>query len=186
MFVLDGSRCNNYLPGVGRVIGAIRQTKPFSGAAEETFVTLLHTADQLLRAVSATLKRAGLTVAQYNVLRILRGAVPAGLPCGEIAVRMITRDPDITRLLDRLAEQGLVARTRLVDDRRVVRVRITANGLERLAPLDGAMGQVHRRQLGHLGEKRLLLLTALLDSARDGVAVVKVRGSKKARKDDDA
>jgi DNA-binding MarR family transcriptional regulator len=170
-FPLDDSRCNDDHPGVGEVKQAIRQTRPFGSPAEEAFVTLLHTSDALQRNVALLLKDAGLTLAQYNVLRILRGAGSQGLPCGEIASRMLTRDPDMTRLLDRLAAQTLVARTRQVDDRRVVNTRITSAGLARICPLDASMMDLHRRQLGHLGDKRLLQLTALLDAARSGAAV---------------
>ena len=155
---------------MGKVKAAIRQSKPFGTPAEEAFVTLLHTTDALQRNVAALLKEAGLTLAQYNVLRILRGAGSAGLPCGEIAARMLTRDPDMTRLLDRLVAQGLVVRSRQADDRRVVSTRISELGLQRIAPLDDTLAELHRRQLGHLGDQRLLQLTALLDAAREGAA----------------
>src|SRR6266849_6704672 len=98
---------------------------------------------------------------QYNVLRILRGA-PEGLPCGEIASRMITRDPDVTRLLDRLEKRGLISRCRETKDRRTVMARITQEGLKLLTRLDEPVQADHRKQLGHLGRERLRTLTELL------------------------
>jgi DNA-binding MarR family transcriptional regulator len=99
------------------------------------------------------------------VLRILRGA-PEGLTCGEIGERMITRDPDITRLLDRLEKRKLIARSRESEDRRVVVARITRGGLDVLARLDGPVREVHRAQLGHLGRERLRALAELLEACR--------------------
>jgi DNA-binding MarR family transcriptional regulator len=111
------------------------------------------------------LKAEQLSPTQYNVLRILRGALD-GLPCGEIGQRMITRDPDITRLLDRLEKRGLIARWRDSKDRRMVLARITPEGLKMLARLDGPMQERHRKQLGHLGRERLMALCELLRVAR--------------------
>jgi DNA-binding MarR family transcriptional regulator len=133
--------------------------------AEEAFVELLRTTDLLSRGVAQVLKRARLSWTQYNVLRILRGA-PEGLPCGEIAGRMITRDPDITRLLDRLERRGLVSRSRQSTDRRTVITQITPAGVQVLAGLDLPIRQAHISQLGHLGRKRLQILTELLRSCR--------------------
>jgi DNA-binding MarR family transcriptional regulator len=111
------------------------------------------------------LKVEDLSATQYNVLRILRGA-PDGLPCGEIADRMITRDPDVTRLLDRLEKRGLISRWREAKDRRMVLAGITADGLKLLARLDEPVTQTHRKQLGHLGKDRLRALAAMLEAAR--------------------
>ena len=102
---------------------------------------------------------------QYNVLRILRGA-PDGLTCGEIGNRMITRDPDITRLLDRLEKRGLISRCRESKDRRMVMARITPEGLKLLARMDEPVRAMHRSQLGHLGRERLRALTELLQISR--------------------
>lgn len=132
---------------------------------EEVFVDLLRAADRLSRGVVPVLKKEKLSSTQYNVLRILRGA-PEGLPCGEIANRMITRDPDITRLLDRLEQRGLVSRCRETEDRRTVLTRITPEGLNVLARLDEPVVAAHRRQLGHLGRERLRILQELLLAAR--------------------
>jgi DNA-binding MarR family transcriptional regulator len=123
----------------------------------------------LSRGLIAVLKTEAISSTQYNVLRILRGS-PEGLPCGEIANRMITRDPDITRLLDRLEKRGLISRCRQTKDRRMVMVRITPEGLKVLARLDEPVQEGHRRQLGHLGTDRLLALTELLHAARANVS----------------
>jgi DNA-binding MarR family transcriptional regulator len=122
----------------------------------------------LARGMVAILKTEDLSANQYNVLRILRGS-PGGLPCGEIASRMITRDPDITRLLDRLEKRGLISRSRETKDRRMVMARITPDGLKLLARLDEPVEKGHRKQLGHLGRGRLRALTELLQAARSGV-----------------
>ena len=138
-------------------------------AEEEAFLDLLRTADALSRGPARVLKREGLSATQYNVLRILRGAGEA-IPCGELANRMITRDPDITRLLDRLEKRGLIARSRQTRDRRTVLAWITPNGLKLLARLDQPVREAHRRQLGHLGGRRLQTLTNLLRVARQQAA----------------
>jgi DNA-binding MarR family transcriptional regulator len=135
---------------------------------EEVFVDLLRTADRLSRAVVPVLKKENLSSTQYNVLRILRGA-PEGLPCGEIANRMISRDPDVTRLLDRLEKRGVVSRCRETEDRRTVLTRITPEGLKLLARLDEPVVATHRRQLGHLRRERLRILQGLLQAARGKV-----------------
>jgi DNA-binding MarR family transcriptional regulator len=150
----------------GKAQAELKQTRPFESAAVETYINVLRTADALLRGTEEVLKRAGLSGAQYNVLRILRGAGPEGLACREIGARMIARDPDITRLLDRLEKRGLVTRKRGEKDRRVVTTRITAKGLQLLKGLDHPVLEVHERQLGHLGRKRMLALIRLLEAAR--------------------
>src|SRR5579859_2851490 len=102
---------------------------------EVAFLELCRTTDMLSRRLAVLLKAEDLSATQYNVLRILRGA-PEGLPCGEVGNRMITRDPDITRLLDRLEKRGLIARSRDSQDRRMVMARITPEGLKLLARMD--------------------------------------------------
>ena len=126
---------------------------------------LLRTCDLLARGPALIFKTVDLSATQYNVLRILRGT-PEGLPCGEIARRMITKDPDITRLLDRLEKRGLIARRREPKDRRMVKARISAEGLHLLARLDEPVEESHRKQLGHLGRNRLRTLAGLLAAAR--------------------
>ena len=147
----------------------IRQTKPFVSPEEETFLNLQRTAEALMWGLAETLKPAGLTPTQYNVLRILRGAGTEGLPCGEISGRMVTKDSDITRLLDRLETQKLIERTRSEKDRRVVMAYITPEGLRVLEGLDDAVVDLHRRQLAHLGARRLAALSDALEAAREKV-----------------
>ncbi len=130
---------------------------------------LLRTTDMLSRGLVRVLKSEDLSSTQYNVLRILRGA-PGGLACGEIASRMITRDPDVTRLLDRLEKRKLITRCREAKDRRTVMARIAAEGLEILARLDEPVQAAHRKQLGHLGRERLRALSGLLRVSRSQVA----------------
>lgn len=135
---------------------------------EAAYVELLRTADLLSRAPAQLLKIEELSSTQYNVLRILRGT-REGLLCGEVAARMISRDPDITRLLDRLEKRGLIARSRQDRDRRMVLARITDDGLALLERLDEPVQEVHRRQLGHLGQKRLRELMSILTAARESI-----------------
>jgi len=138
-----------------------------ASAEEDVFVSLWKTADLLSRSVERVLKSGDVSPTQYNVLRILRGA-PQGLTCSEIGRRMITRDPDITRLLDRLEGRGLISRCRETKDRRQVQTRITPEGLRLLAELDQPVAEIHRQQLGHLGREGLHSLQALLEKAREG------------------
>jgi len=153
--------------------------RPRRSLEADAYLDLQRTADVLTRAVSECLGPDDLSPAQYNVLRILRGAGPGGLACGEIAERMLTRDPDVTRLLDRLEERRLVARTRERRDRRVVRTRVTASGLRLLARLDEPITRMHAAQLGHIGPAKLRALIRLLALARSksGVRSPKSRRS---------
>ena len=150
----------------GRLRDEIKQQRPFQSLEEEALLNVLRTADGLTQRIAAVLKPFKLSPSQYNVLRILRGAGEAGLACQEIARRMITHDPDITRLLDRLESRGLISREREARDRRVIRGRITAEGRRLLAELDGAFDELHRRQLQHLGESRLRALIQTLELIR--------------------
>lgn len=163
---LDSSRYNRYSLDVKRAadLGTVQGRQ--AGTIEEaTYLDLLRTAEALSRRMSAVLKAEDLSPTQYNVLRILRGAREA-LPCGEIASRMITRDPDITRLLDRLEKRGFISRSRETEDRRTVLTRITPEGLSLLARLDEPVQEAHKKQLGHLGRQRLRELAELLREAR--------------------
>ena len=139
--------------------------KPGSCPEEVAHLELMRTMEALSHQFVHVFKAEDLSSTQYNVLRILRGA-PEGLPCGEIGNRMVTRDSDITRLLDRLEKRSLVSRCRETKDRRTVWVRITPEGLDLLARLDEPVRAAHRELLGHLGAKRLNLLTDLLRLAR--------------------
>jgi DNA-binding MarR family transcriptional regulator len=145
----------------------IRQTKPFQSLEEEAALNLLRTTDALVRQKVEMLKAWSLSPTQYNALRILRGAGAEGVTCGELSERMLTKDPDVTRLIDRLDTRGLITRGRHDADRRVVRTRITQAGLDLLAELDGPTRKLSKEQLGHLDEKQLRQLIELLELARE-------------------
>jgi DNA-binding MarR family transcriptional regulator len=144
----------------------IKQAKPFGSVAEEAYLNVIRTADALLRGFTEAFKPHELTSTQYNALRILRGAGDDALTCGAIAERMVTRDPDVTRLLDRLEARGLVVRERSRADRRVVLTRISGAGLELLDALDAKVEAIHERQLGHMTREDLERLVVLLEKAR--------------------
>jgi DNA-binding MarR family transcriptional regulator len=139
--------------------------KKIGSEEEKILLDLLRTTEILSRPFAELMKNEDLSNTQYNVLRILRGA-SEGLPCGEIGSRMITRDPDITRLLDRLEKRGLISRCRDDKDRRMVLTQITQDGLKLLDRLDEPIQEIHRRQLGHLGRERLKQLSELLRLCR--------------------
>jgi len=145
----------------------IKQGKPFESLQAEVFLNLMRTADALSRGVEEILKLAELSHTQYNVLRILRGAGEQGLCCREVAERMITRDPDITRLVDRLERRGLLARSRDSKDRRVITVRITRAGQKLLKDLDRPMAEYNRKLLRHMDNSDLRKLAELLTVARE-------------------
>lgn len=144
----------------------IKQTKPFRSVGEEAFLSIQRTADLIGRRSAQFLKQWGVSGTQYNVLRILRGAGPQGLRCGEIAERMITHDPDITRLLDRIQNAGWIERTRDTEDRRVVLTRISRKGLELLKQIDKPLDEFTRSISSHVAEKRLRELIDILDEVR--------------------
>jgi DNA-binding MarR family transcriptional regulator len=150
------------------VKGATRK-RPVSSPEEQALLDLVRTTDLLSQRPAELIKGEDLSRTQYNVLRILRGASD-GLSCGEIAERMITKDPDITRLLDRLEKRLLISRSREPRDRRTVVTRITSTGLEMLARLDEPLQSTLRDLLGHLGQKRLAELRNLLTACREGLA----------------
>ena len=133
---------------------------------ERIFIALLKVADALSQEAEQLTRTSELTGTQYNVLRILRGAGPEGLACRGIGDRMITHDPDITRLLDRMEMRGLITRERQKDDRRVVKTRITPQGLALLKPLDQPMRDLHKRQFRHMASTRLKTLCELLEEIR--------------------
>src|SRR5271154_1872839 len=143
--------------------------KPGSSPEEVAHLEMMRTMEALSHRFVQVFKAEDLSSTQYNVLRILRGA-SEGLPCGEIGNRMVTRDPDITRVLDRLEKRSLVTRCRETKDRRTVWTRITPEGLELLARLDEPMRLAHRERLGNLGIERLNLLADLLRLARQPTA----------------
>ncbi len=146
----------------------IKQTKPFGSIEEEVYLQIMRTADRLQYDFEQLMKGEAITGTQYNALRILRGAGAEGLPCHEIGSRMITRLPDVTRLLDRLEKSKLVRRVREKADRRVVRVTISQRGLDMLARLDAPTSKIHVEQLNHLTQTELRTLGELLEKARLG------------------
>jgi len=140
--------------------------RALSAPQHAVFIAILKTADALAQEAEQLLKSRGLTGTQFNVLRILRGAGPGGLPCSAIGDRMISHDPDMTRLLDRMEKRGLISRERQTNDRRVVKARITREGLEILKPLDQPVRDLHRRQFRHMRAARLRLLAEILEQVR--------------------
>jgi DNA-binding MarR family transcriptional regulator len=144
----------------------IKQNKPFSTSSEEGAVALLRTADVVRRYLTRVIETAGVTLQQYNVLRILRGAGERGMPTLEIADRMIEETPGITRLLDRLEAKLLVRRMRCLEDRRQVLCWITPEGLELLARLDGPVREADENALGELEAADVRSLISLLETIR--------------------
>ncbi len=146
----------------------IAQQRPFASAQEEALLNLMRTADCLTRTFQLITRKWGVTNTQYNVLRILRGAHPAGLACSVIGSRMITAEPDITRLLGRLKTLKLIRQQRDRRDRRVVLTFISEAGLELLRQMDPVILATPRELLGHLNESELAEFTRLLELARRG------------------
>lgn len=144
----------------------IAQTTPFSSAEEEAVLNVMRTSDCLQRAFQKSIRGFGLTSTQYNVLRILRGAQPDGLPCAAIGARMIAMEPDITRLLGRLKRLKLIRQHRDRHDRRVVWTRISDAGMEMLSAMDPLVRRMPVELLGHLSGAELAELTRLLELAR--------------------
>jgi DNA-binding MarR family transcriptional regulator len=143
----------------------LKKRRPFAAPEQEALLNLWRTADRLQLRFARLFRDHGLTPAQYNVLRILRGEGKP-LPCLEIGDRLVTEVPGVTGLLDRLERLGLVARRRSDADRRVVLVAITPRGLDLLARLDDPVDRLHRELLGHLAHDELRELNRLLEKAR--------------------
>lgn len=144
----------------------IKKQHPFESPAQEAYLNLLRTGSVLSAEFDRRFKEAGISAPKYNVLRILRGVGDNGLPSLDIAPRMITRVPDVTRIVDRLIAQGYVQRHQVREDRRVKMVRITPKGQELLARLDGPITALHHKQLSHLSSEELTELSRLLEKAR--------------------
>ncbi|MCC7236681.1 MAG: MarR family transcriptional regulator [Bryobacterales bacterium] len=151
----------------GKIQSEIRLSKPLGHPEVEAFLNIQRTAEVQLNQLTQLLRPHGLSPAQYNVLRILRGAGEQGLPCGEIATRMISRDPDITRLIDRMEQRGWVARNRSVQDRRVVTVTVQQQALAMLAALDEPVADLHRVQFAVFDANRIATLISLLEVLRE-------------------
>ena len=146
------------------IAGSLKQQSAFASGEQEVLLGIRIAAARLVEPWEKFLKaEADLTLNQYNVLRILRGSHPTRLPSGEIAERMISRDPDVTRLVDRLHRRGLVSRARGRQDRRVVEVGITDKGREVLKNLDAHVERMPRAMIGHLGSRKLAQLRQLLE-----------------------
>lgn len=150
----------------GKLQSEIAQSKPFGSIEEEAFLNLAKSADYLQQKMAELLKPHGISHTQYNVLRILRGAATDGLSCREIAGRMLSHDPDITRLLDRMEASGLVTRGRAAVDRRVVVTRIAAAGLKLIEQLEQPLVTHLRDGLGHVGKTKLAALIDVLELIR--------------------
>jgi DNA-binding MarR family transcriptional regulator len=144
----------------------IVQERPFSSVEEEALLNVMRTSDYLHRAFHRETKDWGVTSTQYNVLRILRGAQPHGLTCAAIGSRMITAEPDITRLLARLKGLKLIKQQRDRHDRRVVWTQISDSGLELLKAMDPVIERVPRELLAHMNKAELTELIRLLEAAR--------------------
>ena len=140
----------------------LKQTKPLSSLEEAAYLWLMTTTEKLKAETAEVFKQKDLTASQYNVLRILRGAGAEGMCGREIGDRMITKDSDITRMLDRLESRGLIRRERQTDDRRFVLAFISDQGLATLAELDKPIVEWHKRRLGHLSESELKKMIGLL------------------------
>jgi len=151
----------------GRLVKEIRQTKPFALREEEALLNLGRTYEFLSQRMAELLKQYQLTPTQYNMLRILRGAGADGITCSQATERMISPDPDITRLLDRMEAQDLIRRERSKEDRRVVITRITERGLELTNRIDSPLTQLLRQYLGRVGQPRLRELIDTLEALRE-------------------
>lgn len=143
-----------------------RKSRRFDSLEQEVFLNLWRTYDRLRAVEEELFNRYQLQPQQYNALRLLRAAHPGTLPTLDLAGRLVSRAPDITRLLDKLERRGLIARDRPADNRRTVRIGITAAGIALLQDLQGPLRDCHVRQLGHLSQKELKDLVALLRAAR--------------------
>jgi DNA-binding MarR family transcriptional regulator len=144
----------------------LRQNRPFRSLAAEATVAILRTADVIRGRLAQVIEPAGVTLQQYNVLRILRGTSPDPLPTLEIGERLIERVPGVTRLLDRLEEKGLVRRERCPEDRRRVLCWITDEGMALLAALDEPVERVDGECVAALSSGQLQLLVESLDRVR--------------------
>ena len=145
----------------------LQYASPFRHVEEEVFLNLQRTADALMQELVDVLRPFGISATQYNVLRILRSAGDRGITCKEIAARMITRDPDITRLLDRLARRKLLTRSRAKQDRRFVAIHISPEGLSLLREVDEPIGRKQVELMRHVNQERLPLAIDLLEQLRD-------------------
>ena len=152
----------------GKLQQEIHQTKAIRCREEEAALNIVRTADVLMLALGDVLKPHLLSATQYNVLRILRGAGKDGASCKDIGSRLVARDPDITRLMDRLEQRELVTRDRARQDRRMVTHRLTGVGLDLVNELDGPIEALHQRTMGYMKARKLRELVGLLEEVRAG------------------
>lgn len=146
----------------------LRQSAPFQSAAQEATISILRTADVVRRKLSSVIEPCGITLQQYNVLRILRGARAKSLTTSEIGERLIERTPGVTRLLDRLERKGYIGRERSADDRRIVNTWITEAGRVLLQELDGAVDAADEDAVAALAQEQVEQLVRLLEQVRAG------------------
>jgi DNA-binding MarR family transcriptional regulator len=149
-----------------RLQSEIKQSKPFASLRQEALLSMARTTAVLTHAWEQSLRKHDITLTQYNVLRILRGAGPNGLCRHEVASRLVTQVPDVSRLLDRMMRAGVLTRTRDTTDRRMVKACITEEGLQILSQLDAPSYAVADKQLAHMSEDDLHKLIQLLETAR--------------------
>ena len=165
---LDIQCDNTYIGWVRKTLrDELKMTRPFKSVEEETILSIARTAAVIDHAGAEALKRFDLTSTQYNVLRILRGAGENGLCRNEVGERLVTKVPDVTRLLDRMEASGLIVRQRGSADRRYVTTRVTEKGLKLLEKIDRELPGIHGRQLGHMSQKKLRDLIDLLEEVRN-------------------
>jgi len=150
-----------------KLAAEIHQNKPFALPEEEALLNLVRTHEFLLQRQTEFFKQFQLTPTQYNILRILRGAGAGGVTCSRASERMVTADPDITRLFDRIEARKLIRRERSVEDRRVVISRITPDGLKLVDAIDKPLAKLLKRQFRRVGPKKLAQLIEILESLRE-------------------
>ena len=153
----------------GKLQQEIQQRKPIRLLEEETTLNLARTADLLMQRLVEVLKPHTLSPTQYNVLRILRGAGAEGASCKDIGSRMVARDPDITRMMDRLENRGLLTRDRAKEDRRIVTHKLTPAGLDLVNSLDEPVDAANQEAMRHMSRAKLRELIGLLEELRDGL-----------------
>src|SRR5919108_1171610 len=164
------NRCDNtYIVVMPNLRDELKQQKPFRSLQEEASLSVVRTSAQLVDTFERLLKPYGITGTQYNVLRILRGSEPNGLCRNEIRDRMVTRMPDVTRLLDRMEDADLIVRARVDDDRRMVRTRITVKGRRLVDQLDDVVAREHQRVFAALGRDEVRTLIGHLSALRERI-----------------
>ena len=159
------------MSGEGKsIIDELKQTKPFASAEQEATVALLRTTDLVRRRIARVVEQEGITLQQYNVLRILRGARGEPMSALEIKERLIEETPGVSRLIDRLVAKSLVRRDRATDDRRRLECFITGKGLELLARMDAVVDHADASVLKALTPSEIASLNVLLSKVRESVS----------------